>query len=289
MFDRTLLTSAAMLALIALAAWGLARRERALARSWRRYQAMIEHSSDALILSGRPRGGILYASPAIGARARLHPRRPARPGGDRLHPPRVPRAGAAAARRADARAGQGLGRRGASVLHKDGSWRWIELTRKNLLRRAERARGGVQLPRHHRAQAGRGRAGAARAAPAPGRRSWRRSGASPAASRTTSTTSSAASSATPRCSPRTRPPGSPLKRYADNVLTGANRASGLVEQILSYSRSQRGKRAPVDLGARRGRDARAGARLASPGDPARRPSCRPIRSTWWATRPSSTR
>ena len=44
------------------------------------------------------------------------------------------------------------------------------------------------------------------------------------------------------------PDGSPLKRYADNVLTGANRASGLVAQILSYSRSQRGKRTPVDLG-----------------------------------------
>jgi nitrogen-specific signal transduction histidine kinase len=43
------------------------------------------------------------------------------------------------------------------------------------------------------------------------------------------------------------PAGSPLKRYADNVLTGANRASGLVAQILSYSRSQRGKRGPVDL------------------------------------------
>jgi nitrogen-specific signal transduction histidine kinase len=44
------------------------------------------------------------------------------------------------------------------------------------------------------------------------------------------------------------PPGSPLKRYADNVLTGASRASGLVDQILSYSRSQRGKRISVDLG-----------------------------------------
>jgi CheY-like chemotaxis protein len=32
------------------------------------------------------------------------------------------------------------------------------------------------------------------------------------------------------------------------VLSGATRASGLVEQILSYSRSQRGKRAPVELG-----------------------------------------
>jgi CheY-like chemotaxis protein len=45
------------------------------------------------------------------------------------------------------------------------------------------------------------------------------------------------------------PPGSPLKRYADNVLTGANRAGSLVEQILSYSRSQRGKRASVDFAA----------------------------------------
>jgi len=44
------------------------------------------------------------------------------------------------------------------------------------------------------------------------------------------------------------PAGSPLKRYADNVLTGANRAAALVEQILSYSRSQRGRRVAVDLG-----------------------------------------
>ncbi|MGH8691335.1 MAG: cache domain-containing protein, partial [Burkholderiales bacterium] len=63
-FDRTLLTSAAMLGLIGLAAWGLKRRERALERSWRRYQAMIEHSSDALILARPTLGGILYASPA---------------------------------------------------------------------------------------------------------------------------------------------------------------------------------------------------------------------------------
>jgi CheY-like chemotaxis protein len=41
--------------------------------------------------------------------------------------------------------------------------------------------------------------------------------------------------------------GSPQRRYAQNVLTAANRASGLVEQILSYSRSQRGKRVPVEL------------------------------------------
>jgi signal transduction histidine kinase/CheY-like chemotaxis protein len=42
--------------------------------------------------------------------------------------------------------------------------------------------------------------------------------------------------------------GSPLKRYARNVLTAANRARGLVDQILAYSRTQRGKRVPVDFG-----------------------------------------
>ena len=40
---------------------------------------------------------------------------------------------------------------------------------------------------------------------------------------------------------------SPLKRYAKNVLTAAARGRALVEQILAYSRSQLGKRAPVDL------------------------------------------
>jgi nitrogen-specific signal transduction histidine kinase len=43
------------------------------------------------------------------------------------------------------------------------------------------------------------------------------------------------------------PGDSPLKRYAQNVLTAASRGRALVEQILAYSRSQRGKRAPVDV------------------------------------------
>src|SRR4029077_11283203 len=41
--------------------------------------------------------------------------------------------------------------------------------------------------------------------------------------------------------------GSPLKRYAQNVLIAATRGRGLVEQILAYSHSHRGKRAPVDI------------------------------------------
>jgi signal transduction histidine kinase len=43
------------------------------------------------------------------------------------------------------------------------------------------------------------------------------------------------------------PDKSPLKRYAQNVLTAATHGRGLVEQILAYSRSQRGKRVPVDF------------------------------------------
>jgi PAS domain S-box-containing protein len=43
------------------------------------------------------------------------------------------------------------------------------------------------------------------------------------------------------------PADSPLKRYARNVLTAAARGRALVEQILAYSRSQLGKRAPVDV------------------------------------------
>ena len=41
--------------------------------------------------------------------------------------------------------------------------------------------------------------------------------------------------------------GTPMKRYARNLLTGANRASELVDQILTYSRSQRAKRVPVAI------------------------------------------
>jgi PAS domain S-box-containing protein len=43
------------------------------------------------------------------------------------------------------------------------------------------------------------------------------------------------------------PEDSPLKRYAKNVLIAATRGRALVEQILAYSRSQLGQRAPVDV------------------------------------------
>jgi signal transduction histidine kinase len=42
--------------------------------------------------------------------------------------------------------------------------------------------------------------------------------------------------------------GSPEQRYARNLLIAANRARNLVDQILTYSRSQRAARGPVDIG-----------------------------------------
>jgi signal transduction histidine kinase len=43
------------------------------------------------------------------------------------------------------------------------------------------------------------------------------------------------------------PAASPLRRYVQNVLTAANRGRALVEQILTYSRSQGSEPAPIDL------------------------------------------
>jgi PAS domain S-box-containing protein len=245
-FDRTLLTSTAMLGLIALAAWGLARRERALSRSWKRYQAMIEHSADALILSRPTSGGILYASPAMervlgftleDLRGRevmefIHPefREMALQLRDELL--RVP--GKVSVDE-------------CKVSHKDGSWRWVELTRKNLLH--EPSVGAVvfnfrDITERKQAEAERSRL----------EQRLRQAEKMEAVGRLAGGIAHDFNNILggilgyAEMLAEKAPPGSPLKRYADNVLSGATRASGLVEQILSYSRSQRGKRAPVDLG-----------------------------------------
>jgi PAS domain S-box-containing protein len=245
-FDRTLLTSAAMLALIGLAAWGLARRERALARSWRRYQSMIEHSSDALILSRPTKGGILYASPAT---ERLFGYRMDELQGrevmDYIHPEYLEIAMRA---RADLLRTPGkVAVEEVKMVHKDGSWRWIELTRSNLLDEPS-VRAVVfnfrDITERKQAEAERGRLETrlrqAEKLEAVGRL------AGGIAHDFNNILGGILGYA--EMLAENAPAGSPLKRYADNVLSGANRASGLVEQILSYSRSQRGKRAPVDLG-----------------------------------------
>ena len=43
------------------------------------------------------------------------------------------------------------------------------------------------------------------------------------------------------------PENTPRKRYVQNVLTAATRGRDLVDQILQYTRSQRGKRKPTDV------------------------------------------
>jgi PAS domain S-box-containing protein len=241
---RTLLTSAAMLALIGLAAWGLARRERALQESEKRFRAMIEHSSDGALLS-HPKKGILYVSPSVlrmfgytleelqGQQAYEY-----------VHPDH--RADALRRREELLRTPGKVVRSETLVRHKDGSWRWTENTMSNLLHEpsvralvlnlrditerkhadAERARLEQRLRQAEKMEAvGRLAGGIAHdfnniLGGILGYAEMLVEGAEP---------------------------GSPQKRYAQNVLTAANRAGALVEQILWYSRSQRGKRVPVEM------------------------------------------
>jgi len=244
-FDRTLLTSAAMLVLIALAAWGLARRERALAQSWRKYQAMIEHSSDAMILTRPKAGGVLYASPAIG-RVLGYTIDDLRGSEvmDIIHPEYRE---AALKAREELLASPGkVAVDETKVLHKDGSYRWIELTRSNLLQ--EPSVGAVvmnfrDITERKAAEEERlrleQRLRQAEKLEAVGRL------AGGIAHDFNNILGGILGYA--EMLSESAPPGTPLRRYADNVLTGANRASNLVAQILSYSRSQRGERRTVDL------------------------------------------
>jgi len=243
---RTLLTSAAMLALIAAAAWGLARRERARRESEKRFRAMIEYSSDAVILTRPMQGGIFYASPAI---ERLIGYTPGELRGREVMDLMHPEFHEVALRlRADLLRQPGkVSVDEAKVLHKDGSWRWIENTRSNLLH--EPSVGAVvmnfrDITERKAAEAERarleGRLRQAEKMEAVGRL------AGGIAHDFNNILGGILGYA--EILAENAPAGTPLKRYADNVLTGANRAAALVEQILSYSRSQRGRRVPVDLG-----------------------------------------
>jgi PAS domain S-box-containing protein len=242
---RTLLTSAAVLALIALAAWGLARREQAIARSEKRFRAMIEHSADAMLLTRPDSGGILYVSPTF---ERLTGYRLDDVRGSQylnlIHPDHH----AASVRQRD----ETLRLPGKVVVqevrirHKDGSWRWVENTISNLLHEpgirsvvmnlrditerkladAERVRLEQRLRQAEKMEAvGRLAGGIAH--------DFNNilGGILGYAEMLVESTAE----------------GTSERRYARNVLTAATRASSLVEQILHYSRSQRGKRVPVEL------------------------------------------
>ena len=130
--------------------------------------------------------------------------------------------------------------------HKDGSWRWIESTARNLLNEP-----GVQavvanfrdITERKRAQAERERL----------EQRLRQAAKMEAVGRLAGGIAHdfnnvlAGIFAYGEMLVEETPDGSPLRRYAQNVLTAASRGRGLVEQILGYSRSQRGKRAPVDI------------------------------------------
>jgi len=243
---RTLLTSIAMLGLIALATWGLVRRERALQKREKQFRAMIEHSSDGVLLTRPGDGGIFYASPGLERVLGytiddLRGREPH----EFVHPDQ--REERLMSRSEVMRSPGKVVTVEVMVRHKDGSWRWVETTVSNLLEEAsvravvmnfrditerrhadaERARLEQRLRQAEKMEAvGRLAGGIAHDFNniLGGILGYAEMLVDAAAQ------------------------GSAQKRYAQNVLTAANRASGLVEQILSYSRSQRGKRVPVDLG-----------------------------------------
>jgi PAS domain S-box-containing protein len=242
---RTLLTSTAVLVLIALAAWGLARRERAMERSEKRFRAMIEHSADAMLLTRPNAGGILYVSPTF---ERFTGYRLDEVRGSQylslIHPDH--REVSVRQRDETLRIPGKVVVQEVRIRHKDGGWRWVENTISNLLHEpgiravvmnlrditerkqadAERARLEQRLRQAEKMEAvGRLAGGIAH--------DFNNilGGILGYAEMLVETT----------------PAGSPQRRYAQNVLTAATRASSLVEQILSYSRSQRGKRVPVEL------------------------------------------
>jgi PAS domain S-box-containing protein len=242
---RTLLTSAAVLALIALAAWGLARRERAMERSEKRFRAMIEHSADAMLLTRPSAGGILYVSPTF---ERLTGYRLDEVRGTQylglIHPEH--REASVRQRDETLRLPGKVVVQEVRIRHKDGSWRWVENTISNLLHEpgiravvmnlrditerkladAERVRLEQRLRQAEKMEAvGRLAGGIAH--------DFNNilGGILGYAEMLVEST----------------PEGTSERRYARNVLTAANRASSLVEQILHYSRSQRGKRVPVEL------------------------------------------
>ena len=241
---RTLLASIAMLALIGLATWGLARRERALQNREKQFRAMIEHSSDGVVLT-RPDSGIFYASPGLqrllgytyeDLRGR-QPREFVHP--DHLDEGRMePQMTSAPGKVVTVE---------TKVRHKDGSWRWIENTVSNLLDEPS-VRAVVMNFRDitERRQADTERARL--------EQRLRQAAKMEAVGRLAGGIAHDFNNILggilgyAEMLVEGLAPGSAQKRYAQNVLTAATRAGALVDQILAYSRSQRGKRAPVDLG-----------------------------------------
>ena len=220
------------------------RAEEVLERSQNRFRAMVERSDEGIVLM-RPYHKLIYASPSVERVLGYTPQELAGLTLKDLLPPDH------ALHSLDSRAQMQLepDREATTEVmarHKDGSFRWIESTTRNLLHepsvqavvvnfrdvterklaQAERERLEMRLRQAEKMEAvGRLAGGIAHdfnnvlgGIFAYGEMLFDKA-----------------------------PERSPLKRYAQNVLTAATRGRELVEQILAYSRSQRGKRAPVDV------------------------------------------
>jgi len=216
-----------------------------LQRSQNTFRAMVEKSAEGILLM-RPDKSFIYASPSVERVLGYTPQELAeRSLADLAHPDH-------ALHSIDSwtqllREPDHVSTSEMMARHKDGSWRWIESTTRNLLHepgvqavvvnfrditerklaQAERERLGLRLRQAEKMEAvGRLAGGIAHdfnnvlgGIFAYGEMLFEKA-----------------------------PEKSPLKRYAQNILAAATRGRELVEQILAYSRSQRGKRAPVDVG-----------------------------------------
>jgi len=207
---------------------------------------MIEHSSDGVVLTRPGSGGIYYASPGLQrvlgyTLEDLRGREPY----EFVHPDQ--RESKLDSRSRMISAPGKVATSEIRVRHKDGSWRWIENTVSNLLEEPS-VRAVVMnfrdITERKQAEAERARL----------EQRLRQAGKMQAVGRLAGGIAHDFNNILggilgyAEMLVEGTAPGSALKRYAQNVLVAGNRASDLVEQILWYSRSQRGKRTPVDLG-----------------------------------------
>src|SRR6202166_3534858 len=216
-----------------------------LRQGQKRFRAMVEKSAEGIVL-GTPEKGVIYASPSV---ERVLGYTPDEFAGRSLYGAVHPDHGQ---HMADTVAELLVEPKRIVIdevmlLHKDRSWRWIECTMRNLLHepsvqalvinfrditerkhgQAERGQLEQRLRQAEKMEAvGRLAAGIAH----------------------DFNNVLAGVFAYGEMLLEETPADSPLKRYAKNVLTAATRGRALVEQILAYSRSQLGRRAPIDIG-----------------------------------------